>query len=72
MSNSGDIQIGNTPLPKSEFTRCRAIIETLVADPMSEPFLYPVGWRDMMLFDYPKIVQKPMDLNTLKSNLVNG
>lgn len=30
-----------------------------------EPFRNPVPWRESELFDYPKIIKKPMDLSTV-------
>jgi len=33
------------------------------------PFLFPVDWKKMGIYDYPQIVKKPMDLSTLKKNL---
>ena len=41
-------------------------------DPGCEPFLMPVEWEQLQLYDYPKIVQRPMDFNTLKNNLLEG
>jgi hypothetical protein len=32
----------------------------------------PVDWENLQLYDYPKIVQRPMDFNTLKNNLMDG
>lgn len=36
-----------------------------------EPFKNPVDWKSMGLFDYPALIQKPMDLGTVKRN-ING
>lgn len=33
------------------------------------PFLEPVNWKELELFDYPVIVPKPMDLGTVQRNL---
>ena len=62
----------DTPLKKADWPKCKKLIENLEADPMSQPFLFPVGWKQMQLYDYPKIIEKPMDLDTVKSNLMGG
>lgn len=33
------------------------------------PFLEPVDWKELELFDYPVIVKNPMDLGTVQRNL---
>ena len=35
----------------------------------SEFFREPVNWENLRLFDYPKIIKNPMDLQTVKTNL---
>jgi len=35
------------------------------------PFLDPVQWEELELWDYPWIVTKPMDLSTVHNKLVN-
>ena len=32
----------------------------------------PVAWKELGLFDYPQVVQRPMDFNTLTNNLTEG
>jgi hypothetical protein len=32
----------------------------------------PVEWEQLELLDYPEIVKRPMDFNTLKNNLLSG
>ena len=73
MSSFGiNAAVGKTPLPKDDMSKCRKILETIEADPHTEPFREPVAWEELKLFDYPKIVQRPMDFSTLKNNLMNG
>lgn len=48
------------------------MLESIEADAGCEPFLMPVAWEQLKLFDYPQIVARPMDFNTLKKNLNDG
>ena len=32
----------------------------------------PVEWKQLELLDYPTIVKRPMDFNTLRDNLLQG
>lgn len=48
------------------------IIELLWKNAQSAPFRYPVPYEEWGLEDYPKIIKKPMDLNTLKKGLNKG
>jgi len=34
-----------------------------------QPFLQPVDWEALQLWDYPDIVEVPMDLGTVKKKL---
>ena len=73
MSSFGvNAAVGKTPLPKDDWPKCRKILEIIETDPHTEPFREPVAWEELKLFDYPKIVQRPMDFRTLKDNLMNG
>ena len=73
MSSFGvNAAVGKTPLPKEDWPKCKKILENIEADPLSDPFREPVAWEELKLFDYPKIVQRPMDFSTLKTNLMNG
>jgi len=38
----------------------------------SGPFREPVDWKNLDLYDYPKIVKKPMDLGTVKRKVERG
>ena len=48
------------------------LIDTISTDPNAEAFLEPVAWQELGLLDYPTIVKKPMDLDTVKKNLQAG
>jgi hypothetical protein len=45
------------------------IINYLMSKPDSGPFREPVDWKNLDLYDYPKIVKRPMDLGTVKRKL---
>ncbi|KAL7472432.1 hypothetical protein ACHAXS_012794 [Conticribra weissflogii] len=48
------------------------ILQTLQAHPESTPFLAPVEWKSLQLYDYPKIIKKMMDLGTISKKLSRG
>ena len=45
------------------------IIDWLMKRPDSADFREPLDWRGMGLNDYPKVIEKPMDLGTVKQNI---
>ena len=45
------------------------LINYLMSRQDSGPFREPVDWKNLDLYDYPKIVKKPMDLGTVKRKL---
>ena len=49
--------------------RVTKIIDSFVLRPDCAPFLEPVDWRGLELYDYPTIIKKPMDLGTIKRKL---
>ena len=48
------------------------LVSSLFHKPDTVPFREPVDWRGLELWDYPKIVAKPMDLGTVKRKLESG
>lgn len=48
------------------------IVNSMVENPDSSPFLEPVDWRALELWDYPSIVKKMMDLGTIQRKLERG
>ena len=75
------------PLTKDDYPKCQTLLKNIGMDPNCEPFLTPVEWErklltfkfililnvsELGLLDYPKIVQRPMDFDTLTKNLLNG
>lgn len=45
------------------------LVSSLFHKPDTVPFREPVDWRGLELWDYPKIVDRPMDLGTVKRKL---
>jgi Bromodomain len=45
------------------------IVTSLMARPDAAPFLEPVDWRGLELWDYPSVVKRLMDLGTIKRKL---
>lgn len=49
--------------------RMSKLVNALMTKPDAGPFREPVDWRELELFDYPKIIKKMMDLGTVKRKL---
>jgi hypothetical protein len=49
--------------------RMTKLVNHLMSRPDASPFCEPVAWRELELWDYPKIVSKMMDLGTIKRKL---
>lgn len=45
------------------------LLAELRKDANSQPFLEPVPWKALQLWNYPTIIKKPMDLATVKNRL---
>lgn len=52
--------------------RMSKLVNYLMSRQDSGPFREPVDWREMGLYDYPKIIKKMMDLGTVKRKLERG
>jgi len=57
------------PLPMNDMLK---IVCVFISRPESAPFRDPVDYKGLGLTDYPKIVKKPMDLNTIKKKIEDG
>lgn len=49
--------------------RLAKLVNSFMSHPDATPFLEPVDWRGLELFDYPKIVTRMMDLGTIKRKI---
>ena len=57
---------------EEETKKLEKIFETMEKDPQAYEFLAPVDYIGLNILDYPKIITHPMDLGTVKKNLLNG
>lgn len=55
-----------------EMRKCLSVLRDLTRDPSAVWFNAPVDWRTLNLLDYPKVVTKPMDFSTIKTNIEKG
>lgn len=58
-----------TSSPQEGLRKMTKLVNYLMSRPDASPFCEPVAWRDLELWDYPKIVTKMMDLGTVKRKL---
>ena len=62
----------NLEIGDEEIKILHKIFEILEEDPLAFDFLEPVDYVALNILDYPKIITNPMDLGTVKKNLLNG
>ena len=55
-----------------EIKKLEKIFDTMEKDNQAYDFLAPVDYIALNILDYPKIITHPMDLGTVKKNLLNG
>ena len=55
-----------------EIKKLEKIFDTMEKDSQAFEFLAPVDYVALNILDYPKIITHPMDLGTVKKNLLNG
>jgi len=60
----------SSPTPE-QWSAMTKLVQSFYQKPDAEPFREPVDWQNMGLYDYPKIIKKPMDLGTIKKNIVD-
>ena len=57
---------------EEEIKKLEKIFDTMEKDSQAYEFLQPVDYIGLNILDYPKIITHPMDLGTVKKNLLNG
>ena len=57
---------------EEEIKKLEKIFDTMEKDNQAFEFLNPVDWEGLQILDYPKIITHPIDLGTVKKNLLNG
>ena len=55
-----------------EIKKLEKIFDTIERDNQAYEFLAPVDYVALNILNYPKIITHPMDLGTVKKNLLNG
>ena len=68
-SSSNNTSNDNNSSQEEPLKRMTKLVNYLMANPDSGPFQEPVDWRGLELFDYPQIIEKMMDLGTVKRKL---
>lgn len=48
------------------------LVQALLDNQDTREFREPVDWKSMGLLDYPSIIQKPIDLGTIKAKLTGN
>ena len=59
-------------ITEEETKKLEKALETLSKEKDAFDFLLPVDYNGLGLPDYPKIIKRPMDLGTVKDNLLKG
>ena len=57
---------------EEEIKKLEKVFDTMEKDSQAFDFLQPVDYVGLNILDYPKIITHPMDLGTVKKNLLNG
>ena len=57
-------------IDKADVGRLKDVLNDIEDDPKSYEFREAVPWKELGLNDYPEIIKKPMDLRTVRKNLV--
>ena len=71
-TSSKEPQYYKIEITEEETKKLEKAIETLSKEKDAYDFLAPVDYNGLGLPDYPKIIKKPMDLGTVKDNLLKG
>lgn len=66
------IEIPKSQLSKEDKEKLLKLIDIVSNDPQAYEFLEPVDYVGLNILDYPSIVTHPMDLGTVKENILTG
>lgn len=72
LSNSKEPAYYKNEITEVEIKKLEKIFATMEKDYHSSEFLAPVDYIALGILDYPKVITHPMDLGTVKKNLLNG
>ncbi|CAB9516879.1 Bromodomain testis-specific protein [Seminavis robusta] len=62
--------MSSSPTPEM-WSSMTKLVQSFIQKPDAEPFREPVDWQNLGLYDYPKVIKKPMDLGTVKKNIAD-
>lgn len=66
------VQKSAKPDTAPELQKCYAILKEVWGKPEAQPFHHPVNWKELGLFDYPRVIKRPMDLETIETKYKAG
>ncbi len=72
LANSKEPAYYKNEITEVDIKKLEKIFATMEKDYHSSEFLAPVDYINLGILDYPKIITHPMDLGTVKKNLLNG
>ena len=64
--------LGTDPILLPEFSYCRDVVDQLIKHRFGGPFRIPVDPIRLGVPDYFKVIQRPMDLGTIRQKLINN
>ena len=59
-------------ITEDDIPKLEKIFDNIEKDNHAYPFLEPVDYVGLNILDYPKIITHPMDLGTVRKNLIDG
>ncbi|KAI9298098.1 Bromodomain-containing protein [Neoconidiobolus thromboides FSU 785] len=57
-------------MSRDDLKQCSSIIKAMRRHPDAGPFLEPVDYKKLKLLDYPTIIKRPMDIDTIDKKLI--
>lgn len=59
-------------LSEEQKARAADVLKQLMGRPDAVHFLEPVDWKELGLLDYPRVIENPMDFQTIKKKMAEG